>query len=136
MFYAISRDEEFWAERLNLFAALAPVTRLDHTTNLLFKYFAGLGHSLASIANVFHIYYILGGGTNEAIRLLCGPLPFICEVGEGFFITENPLLDDHSRFQVYMGHFPAGASVKSLDHYSQEITEKYFQLYDYGKKKN
>ena len=35
-----------------------------------------------------------------------------------------------------MGHFPAGASVKSIDHYSQLITSKHLQEFDYGKKKN
>ena len=35
-----------------------------------------------------------------------------------------------------MGHFPAGASIKSMNHYSQEITSKYFELFDYGRKKN
>jgi pimeloyl-ACP methyl ester carboxylesterase len=30
MFFAISRDEAFWKKRLNLFVAIAPVTKLDH----------------------------------------------------------------------------------------------------------
>ena len=126
MFYALSKNEEFWAERINLFAALAPVTRLDHTTSPLFKYFAGLGNSLSSILSVFHVYDILGQLSNTGLRWICGPLPIVCSFGEGFLITKNPNIDDDKRFQVYMGHFPAGASVKSIDHYSQEITSHYF----------
>lgn len=30
MFYAISAHQDYWKQRLNLFVALAPVSRLDH----------------------------------------------------------------------------------------------------------
>jgi lysosomal acid lipase/cholesteryl ester hydrolase len=136
MFYALQKHEDFWAERLNLFVALAPVTRLDHTTSLLFKYFAGLGGTLSSVLGVFGIYDMLGQSSNWALKIICKPLPFVCEVGEGFFITQNPKIDDKTRFNDYMGHFPAGASVKSIDHYSQLITSKHLQEFDYGKKGN
>ena len=87
MFYALSKHEDFWAERLNLFVALAPVTRLDHTASPLFKYFAGLGGTLSSVLSVFDIYDMLGQSSNWALKIICKPLPFVCEVGEGFFIT-------------------------------------------------
>ena len=87
MFYALSKNEDFWAERLNLFVALAPVTRLDHTTSPLFKYFAGLGSPLSKVLNVLGIYNFLGSTSNKALKLICKPLPFVCKVGAGFFIT-------------------------------------------------
>jgi hypothetical protein len=51
---------------------------------------------------------------------------------EGFLITTDPKLDDKERFQVYMGHFPAGASTQSIYHYAQSINSKKMQLYDWG----
>ena len=38
LFYALSDQPDFWKERLNLFVALAPVTRLDNTGSDLFLY--------------------------------------------------------------------------------------------------
>jgi len=51
---------------------------------------------------------------------------------EGFAITHDPSLDSEDRFQVYMGHFPAGASVQSLWHYAQNINSHNMQLFDWG----
>ena len=38
MFSAMSQDHEFWKERLNVFIALAPVTKLTYTGSELFKF--------------------------------------------------------------------------------------------------
>ncbi len=38
LFYALSDKPDFWKDRLNLFVALAPVTRLDNTGCDLFLY--------------------------------------------------------------------------------------------------
>ena len=38
LFYALSDKPDFWKDRLNLFVALAPVTRLDNTGCELFLY--------------------------------------------------------------------------------------------------
>ena len=32
----------------------------------------------------------------------------------------------------YAGHFPAGTSVKSLEHFTQLVDTNEFQMYDYG----
>ena len=48
--------------------------------------------------------------TNRLIEA-CSTLPKICLFAEGFLITNDPSVDNQERFQVYMGHFPAGASV-------------------------
>jgi hypothetical protein len=40
MFYALSSKESEWQNRLNLFVALAPVTRTDHTKSTFFKLLA------------------------------------------------------------------------------------------------
>lgn len=55
---------------------------------------------------------------------------------EGFIITHDTSLDDEDRFQVYMGHFPAGASVQSFWHYAQQINSHNMQLFDWGAKVN
>jgi len=41
MYYALAKPNNAWGDKLNLFIALAPVTRVDHTMSDLFKFFSG-----------------------------------------------------------------------------------------------
>jgi len=132
MFYALATKPAFWAQRLNLFVAFAPVTRVDNTTSELFKYGAKASGLIKSTLYLAHQYEILGPFESQISKITCGLLPDFCKFAEGFLITQDPKLDDTDRFQVYMGHFPAGASVQSFIHYAQEINEKDMFLYDWG----
>lgn len=78
------------------------------------------------------VYHLLDGWQSDVMQATCKLLPPLCRIAEGFLITKNPLLDDATRFNVYMGHFPAGASVQSFIHYAQMINSGKFQLYDWG----
>lgn len=110
MFYAISADEAKWESKINSFIALAPVTRIDHTKSALFKYMAKTLPVVQATLNLGGVYHILDGLQTEATKITCYLVPDLCQLIEGFLITTDPSLDDSDRFQVYMGHFPAGAS--------------------------
>jgi pimeloyl-ACP methyl ester carboxylesterase len=111
MFSAMSFNQTYWESRLNLFVALAPVTALWHTQSELFKYGSLLEPEIATLASDLKVWHILGDLAGDGTYILCGELPKLCRFAEGFLITQNPKLDNLERFQVYMGHFPAGASV-------------------------
>ena len=111
MFSAMSFNQTYWESRLNLFVALAPVTALWHTQSDLFKYGSQLEPEIATLASDLKVWHILGNLAGDGTHILCGELPKLCRFAEGFLITQNPKLDNLERFQVYMGHFPAGASV-------------------------
>jgi len=132
MFYAISKHPHIWNTKLNLFVALSPVTRIDHTTADLFKFGAKFSDKIKSTLNFFHVYELFGQQQDGITKLTCKVLPDFCKAAESFFVTQDPILDDSNRFQVFMGHYPAGASVQSFLHYAQEINEKDFMLFDYG----
>lgn len=135
MFYGLSHQGDFWKERLNLYVALAPVTNLAHTTSELFVNLSQVEKELQDILYAFHIYSVLGDSvTSAAMKVTCGLVPEFCQFAEGFLITSDPSLDNEERFQVYMAHFPTGASIQSLIHYAQIIKSKEFQLYDWGSK--
>lgn len=121
MFYAISADEAKWESKINSFIALAPVTRIDHTKSALFKYMAKTLPVVQATLNLGGVYHILDGLQTEATKITCYLVPDLCQLIEGFLITTDPSLDDSDRFQVYMGHFPAGASTQSIYHYAQNI---------------
>ena len=40
MFYGLAENQDFWKDRLNLYVALAPVTRLDHAKSELMVFFS------------------------------------------------------------------------------------------------
>eukprot|EP00356_Strombidium_inclinatum_P005623 CAMPEP_0170493504 /NCGR_PEP_ID=MMETSP0208-20121228/14004_1 /TAXON_ID=197538 /ORGANISM="Strombidium inclinatum, Strain S3" /LENGTH=248 /DNA_ID=CAMNT_0010769439 /DNA_START=191 /DNA_END=937 /DNA_ORIENTATION=+ len=87
MFYAIPSREDFWKERLNLFVALAPITRLDHTKSTIFKQMAKHYKVLTSMTNLAHIYDFFGPLSQEATKIACGLIPAFCQFAEGFLIT-------------------------------------------------
>ena len=118
MFYALQAEPAYWASKLNLFVALAPVTRLQNTTSALFKYSAKAVKPIQAAFDFAHIWSVMGQGSAAATKVACGLVPSFCQLMEGFLITHDPSLDDEDRFQVYMGHFPAGASVQSIVHYA------------------
>jgi len=48
----------------------------------------------------------------------------------------NTKLLSKKGLETYMGHFPAGASFKQVNHFRQLVIAKKFQQYDYGPDKN
>jgi len=96
------------------------------------NFFAEGGEHIRDVLYFISVYHLLDGWQSDIMKAACKELPPLCQIAEGFLITKNPLLDDYTRFNVYMGHFPAGASVQSLIHYAQMINSGKVQLYDWG----
>lgn len=87
MFSAISMNQDFWLERLNLWVALAPVTKLDHTKSELFLFVDKFEKLIEDTADLLGIWEIFGPPANEASKIFCGVIPDICLIGERFLIT-------------------------------------------------
>jgi hypothetical protein len=70
MFYGISAHQEEWKERLNLWIALGPVTRLDHSkSKIMFiaaKFYTN--KLIKEVADYFNVWYTMGHGTNLLLR--------------------------------------------------------------------
>lgn len=58
-------------------------------------------------------------------------MTFICNLTLKELADEDPYLDNQKRFPVYVGHYPAGASLQDFDYFSQLITKDQFIRYDY-----
>jgi hypothetical protein len=78
MFYAITANQDYWKSKVNLFVALAPITRLDHATNGLLTFFAGAVSLVGNALTFFHIYEVLGAGASKLTKGLCGIIPQFC----------------------------------------------------------
>ena len=121
MFYALANDEEFWSSRINGMIALAPVTRIDNTRSLIFKYVAGLGKAFKTTLDSVGMYnFFVSPGSTDASSFTCRVMPGLCVFTESIVISDVPsnTIQDKDRFQVYMGHFPAGASTQNFHHFA------------------
>ena len=87
MFYVLSQNQTFWEERLNLFVALAPVTALWHTQSTLFKYASKIEGTIGETASVLRVWDVLGPFASAGTKVLCGALPELCKLAEGWLIT-------------------------------------------------
>lgn len=138
MYWALSHNEDFFADKVSLFVALGPVMRLSHSKSSLINIFAQADTLIVDTCDLLGIYEFFPANwlTTGAMRLLCGTIPTLCELGIYLIADEDMSLNDDSRVQVYMGHFPSGTSLRTLDHYGQTIKGGEMRRYDFGKTKN
>lgn len=61
MFYQLAKPDSDWKDRLNLFVALAPVTRLNHSTSEIMALLAWQWKLLKDLIYEFGVYHILDG---------------------------------------------------------------------------
>ena len=87
MFSSLSMHTAYWKERLNVFIALAPVTRLHYTQSELFKLVSGDYNVIKTMADGLHIFSVFGGFLTDGTKVICGTLPRLCKLAEGFLIT-------------------------------------------------
>lgn len=120
MFTALSTNQDYFADKVPLFVALGPVTKISHTSDTLFLWASHFYDTLANTCAVLGIHELLGDNwfTSGVASLFCTNIPAFCELLSELFISQNPELDDNTRFAVYMGHEPNGTSVKSILHYT------------------
>lgn len=138
MYYALATNEQFFADKVSVFIALGPVMKLTHCKSSLLQLIATHDTLLIGTCKTLGIYEFFPANwlTTGAMRLLCGTLPSLCSLGDYLVADEDTTLDDSSRLQVYLGHFPSGTSLRCLDHYGQILKSDTFQEYDYGQKGN
>jgi gastric triacylglycerol lipase len=119
MYYGLSHNEQFFLDRVSVFIALGPVMQLTHCKSSLIHFFAAFRSLIIDTAGTLGFYEFFSANwlTTGAMRLMCGTIPQLCEFGLFLLTDEDPSLNDPSRTQVYLGHFPAGTSLRSLDHY-------------------
>jgi hypothetical protein len=99
MFYALSSENQMWfKDKINLFVALAPTTKMDHTKSRLLK---NLDFHYTWID--WWIKYrgwheVFGWVWLEIFKVVCGIDVAWCTWGETFLVTTNDRLDDQDRF--------------------------------------
>ena len=133
LFAALSNDklQDFFRNTIETFIALAPIARVGNMKSTLLNIVNKLkSHNLFSEE-------VFPAKTSK----------FSIWVNETFPKISNTLIDSISddnsyhvnnqkRVKVYLAHYPSGTSLKSLNHFSQNVKSKKFTKYDYEKEAN
>lgn len=130
-----AKTKEFLEQTVSLFVAVAPVTYMAHQASLLIK-----------VLNMFHIGELLETtwpfgflqwtGVKYVDDFLCSLTGgLLCEVAVST-VCGTSQEDVPDAITNISAHFPAGTSVKSLNHYAQLVVNGRFQDYDYGEQGN
>jgi len=138
MLTALTTDQAHWIkEKVSILIGLAPISRLDNIGTGLLK---TLGYSDFAIGLVRFagIKEWFGNTlyTRTLFNKICDPFPQVCEFNLKYITDGDPSVNDRNVLRTYMGHFPGGLSVMTLEHELQLYRQKKFQYFDYGKKKN
>ena len=135
MFYALATDEEnksFLSSKVNLFIALAPVTRVKNMKAPLINVFMPFYDILDWFNTMVGWYELFGEKKwNVMFKIFCRTTPRLCYWSERLSYTNNVQADNFERTQVLIGHQPGGVSLKNLFHFAQGIRSEKFQLWDY-----
>jgi hypothetical protein len=120
MFYGLSTNEKFFNDRVNIFVALAPCVSLENSkflNSMGISMFVKIIGYLKIIANNLGIYELCGKGWEIQFERILHYFPDLSwfKVHEIFF---NKEIDDKIQTKIYQGHFPHGASTKSIVHYA------------------
>jgi len=131
MFTGLSENQDYFKDKVPIFVALGPVSKISHTQSTVLRWAADFYDLLADGADLFGIHELLGQNwfTSSATSLFCTHTAVFCELLAELFVNKHPELDDNTRFSVYMGHEPNGTSVKSILHYAQNMREDRFQVF-------
>ncbi|XP_023943654.2 lipase 1-like [Bicyclus anynana] len=140
-FVVMCSERPGYCDKVNMFIALAPATRLYKTKSVMFR-------------AVFESFYALeetlsSAGVNEVFArggFLQGPLAQMCESpakAQALCGSAYGLIDSfhagsvtNETVRLIASHFPAGTSAHNLARYGQGLLTENFQKFDYGKDKN
>ena len=78
LFYALSVNQNLWKEKINLFIALAPVTRLNNSPNELLNNLSKYLHNIRKVFKSFGIYEVFTEESSAVAKITCGALPQFC----------------------------------------------------------
>ena len=148
MFVALSdaKTRDYVNSKVRKFIALAPIVYLSNSKILPLKLLAKQRKLIEDFASLLGIYLVFPAKCqdNDHLRKLTR---FICSklataLCNGFFTFMDPVprVDDLSRWDLYIKHFPSGTSLMTMSHFAQLINmsqgDPIFRKFDYGKKKN
>ena len=139
MFIGASLNQEYFKQKVSLFVALAPITRIGHVRSTLLKLIAmNIDYFQKVLIDDYGMYNMFPPSWigNNLVSELCEHIGFLCKAFLELFADLDPSIDDLVRTRTYLTHFPSGSGYRNFLHYGQIINSDRFQKYDWGTVKN
>jgi pimeloyl-ACP methyl ester carboxylesterase len=132
-----TQEAEWFKQRVSILIALAPVSRMENMKSTLLRVL-GANDFAIGLVRFFGVkeWFYPNIYTRTLFNNICNYVPQICEFNLKYITDGDPTLNDRNSFRIYMGHFPGGLSVRTLDHELQIFRAKRYQYYDFGKDGN
>ena len=132
MFAAMSENLDFFKPKINLAIMLAPVARVDRLSSStlqklkdnkqLLDFFQKMGPEMLPNPQI-------DGKVSSGFMKMTGLHSFSI----GLLSDEDPAKNlSEGALQTFMGHFPAGTSFRSVNHFRQLTLGQEFKKYDFG----
>jgi lysosomal acid lipase/cholesteryl ester hydrolase len=125
MFAALSMDPEFFRGKINLCVMIAPVATVHNATSKILQDHANNEKLVALIQKmgpeVLPSPQIDGKISATFMKVLGNGKGFLSLLSDS-----DPRLVSKKGLETYMGHFPAGASFKQINHFRQLVLAKRF----------
>ncbi|XP_067000567.2 lipase 1 isoform X3 [Anabrus simplex] len=141
MFFVMTSQKPEYNKNINVMIALTPGMYMKYCTSPILKVFGIAGKELEWLSNLFGIYQILPHSSlfTFIARHFCSDgavtQPICIDIWKLIF-AYNHKESNTSALPLIMSHGPAGASIKSFQHFGQNINSGEFMKYDYGEEKN
>ncbi|XP_067000361.2 gastric triacylglycerol lipase-like isoform X2 [Anabrus simplex] len=140
-FFVMTSEKPEYNKNFNVMIALTPAMYIKYCTSPMLKMFAIAGEQLEWLSNLFGIYQIL---PHTSLLTFIGR--HFCSDGA---VTQPICIDilklnlaynhketNTSALPLILSHAPAGTSIKTFQHFGQNINSGEFMKYDYGEEKN
>ena len=125
LFYGLSPTcglRKYFRDRINLFIALGPVTKLDNLKSPVLRFMMQYYEQIKWVFMKLNFYEFFGGEIwIDYTKTICALFNESCTLFSSFIFNQNPNSDDNERLQVYAGHLPGGGSTKSYQHLAQSF---------------
>ena len=130
--FAHLSDQPAFGQKLYLAVMLAPVGSVKHQTSALLSSISKT--SFLSFANWLGAYEQFAAIQSSFMYYVCYYFNWVCRSGLYLISDADPSFDNPPQLPVIMSHFPAGTSLKDLQHW-QQMTLADVQVvkrFDYG----
>lgn len=132
MWAALSEGNPIVKQHLKHFIALAPVAYIGHCNSTLLNILAK--NEVVFLLRLLNIHEFLSPSwflTTGGVYI-CRVLNFLCKDGIEAIADTDANIDNFERMDVVLGHFPAGTSLRNLNHWSQILVDDTFRKFDFG----
>ena len=138
MFIGLSMLNDYYKEKLNLFVALAPPTRISNTQSVPLQMIAATIGPMSLLMEKMQMWNMFPPdyATDNAVADFCDQNLDYCVAMLKVFTDGDPSVDNFDRVKTYFTHIPSGSGYKNQLHFAQIINSAQFARYDFGRIEN